>query len=506
MSIDIETRLNYEVDTKKKPYFFAYPRSAEERKELPEHVSDFGGRTTPVKVLVRDGRQKGLKFDDNSFELVEQKTSLSTSDFYENPEKIITTYYNEMIELIKKETGAAHVIVFHHQVRNAKLNTGGIQNLNTPVQGYAAGIHTDSHVEHSDSMFNQYTTPEAMAKYRKGRYLYMNCWRNISETPIANNHLAVLDQTSVTSPDDYLATDLFIMQGMHQQQYRLTTRNSHRHRWYYYSQMKKNEVLMFKQFDSDPERSGRMSFHTAFVDPQAPADAPVRESIEIRAFAFFPDHQPNTCPEPAEEEEEKDDPNEDPEVTRKVIEDGAKAIIKLVTTLDAWPESAIVWLKSQVSQGKTGIHTAATILSLDDQGHLGLKRLSSTKKAKIAKMLMADGKFEETLLNALKNIPAKKEPREPSEKDIITNAAKKVLNSLKYVDHWPQASVDWFKSKAALGTSGIEEIATTMVADPQGHLQLNSLSENHKKEIVKSLLSDKDFEAVINAGLEKLKI
>ena len=52
--------------------------------------------------------------------------------------------------------------------------------------------------------------------------------------------------------------------------------------------MKKSEVILFKQWDSDPTRRGRITFHTAFSDPAAPPDAPTRQSIEVRAIAFFP--------------------------------------------------------------------------------------------------------------------------------------------------------------------------------------------------------------------------
>ena len=51
------------------------------------------------------------------------------------------TYYAEIAELMKKHTGAAHVMIFHHQVRNQEKANGTGQNLNTSVQGYANGIH-----------------------------------------------------------------------------------------------------------------------------------------------------------------------------------------------------------------------------------------------------------------------------------------------------------------------------------------------------------------------------
>ena len=56
-------------------------------------------------------------------------------------------------------------------------------------------------------------------------------------------------------------------------------------RWYYYSGMKKDECLLFKQWDSDPTQKGRMCFHTSFHDDKAPP-CPARQSIETRWVKF----------------------------------------------------------------------------------------------------------------------------------------------------------------------------------------------------------------------------
>ena len=50
--------------------------------------------------------------------------------------------------------------------------------------------------------------------------------------------------------------------------------------------MKKDECLVFKVYDKH-EDGPRSVFHTAFDDPMCPEDAPPRESIEVRAIAFF---------------------------------------------------------------------------------------------------------------------------------------------------------------------------------------------------------------------------
>ena len=68
-------------------------------------------------------------------------------------------------------------------------------------------------------------------------------------------------------------------------QYRLNEKNSDAHRWYYFPNMTKSEAILFKQWDSDPERETNLCFHTAFEDPTSPKDAPPRQSIELRIFA-----------------------------------------------------------------------------------------------------------------------------------------------------------------------------------------------------------------------------
>ena len=58
------------------------------------------------------------------------------------------------------------------------------------------------------------------------------------------------------------------------------------HRWYYFSDMHRDEILVFKGYDFNPDAPARL-FHTAFDDPSAPPGTPPRASVEARAFAFF---------------------------------------------------------------------------------------------------------------------------------------------------------------------------------------------------------------------------
>jgi hypothetical protein len=51
--------------------------------------------------------------------------------------------------------------------------------------------------------------------------------------------------------------------------------------------MTRDEALVFKVFDSDASKPSRFTAHSSFDDPGSPPDAPARESIETRTFAFF---------------------------------------------------------------------------------------------------------------------------------------------------------------------------------------------------------------------------
>ena len=57
------------------------------------------------------------------------------------------------------------------------------------------------------------------------------------------------------------------------------------HRWWYFSNMNRDEVLLFKFYDSDKTRAWRVP-HTAFHDTSF-ANAVTRESIEFRTVAYF---------------------------------------------------------------------------------------------------------------------------------------------------------------------------------------------------------------------------
>jgi hypothetical protein len=69
-----------------------------------------------------------------------------------------------------------------------------------------------------------------------------------------------------------------------------TTRFTYRpdHEWYWFPRQTPTEVSMLKCYDSVTDGSvSRWSFHTACIDPTAPADARCRKNVVVRSYVFF---------------------------------------------------------------------------------------------------------------------------------------------------------------------------------------------------------------------------
>ena len=114
------------------------------------------------------------------------------------------------------------------------------------------------------------------------RFVIINVWRPIVE-PVQTAPLALCDAASV-APEDLIAAERRAKDRVGEIQ--LAVFNPAQ-RWYYFPNMRRNEVVLIKVYDSAEDGRARFTIHSAFEDPNAPADAAPRESIETRTFAFF---------------------------------------------------------------------------------------------------------------------------------------------------------------------------------------------------------------------------
>jgi hypothetical protein len=114
------------------------------------------------------------------------------------------------------------------------------------------------------------------------RFAIIQVWRAI-RNPIKRDPLAIADARFL-SPQDFIAAERRFpdrVGEIYQFAYNL------QHRWYWFPHMRRDEALVFKVYDSVRDGRARWGAHTSFDNPSAPATSGPRESIEIRAFAFF---------------------------------------------------------------------------------------------------------------------------------------------------------------------------------------------------------------------------
>src|SRR5579859_2805641 len=114
------------------------------------------------------------------------------------------------------------------------------------------------------------------------RFSIIQVWRAIID-PIRSNPLALVDARSVV-PDDLLVAERRYPNRVGQT-YRLKYNPAHR--WFYFPEMRRDEAIVFKVYESIKDGRARFTPHTSFDDPQTPPGAAPRQSIEARAFAFF---------------------------------------------------------------------------------------------------------------------------------------------------------------------------------------------------------------------------
>jgi hypothetical protein len=114
------------------------------------------------------------------------------------------------------------------------------------------------------------------------RFAIVNVWRPI-RGPLYDAPLAVCDAGSLAAGD--LVPQDLIYRDRKGEIYGLTFNPAHR--WYYAPAMQVDEALLLKCFDSAKDGRARFMPHTSFADPNAPANALPRESIELRTLVFF---------------------------------------------------------------------------------------------------------------------------------------------------------------------------------------------------------------------------
>src|SRR5438309_866658 len=172
---------------------------------------------------------------------------------------------------------AGRVLVFDHTLRSGSEDEREAKLVREPV----LSAHND-YTEWSGPQRVRDLMGAEAEELLERRFAIIQVWRAIAD-PIQSNPLAMADARSV-APEDLLVAERRYP-GRVGQTYRL--KYSPRHRWFYFPEMRRDEALVFKVYDSAKDGRARFTPHTSFDDPATPPGAPPRQSIEARALAFF---------------------------------------------------------------------------------------------------------------------------------------------------------------------------------------------------------------------------
>ena len=290
------------------------------RNDQGSFVRGEGIETEKQLVPIYDARQlssvDSMRLDANGFELVH--APVPAYDFMDHRE-VITDYYRDCERMVAKITGA-NAWAFDHNIRSVEGQSAGLKvKGGQDVQGPALIVHGDYTLRSAPERLQQLAkapsvndtlravipqgsallTQEAVdrALAEDGRFAIINVWRNIAAEPVATHPLALCDG-QVVEPQDLVVFEIHMPDRIGENYW---SKYHDRHRFYSYPAMNHDEALLIKQWDSAgglARSAGRnadrnsdgpctFSFHSAFIDPTTPEDAPDRWSIEVRCIAIY---------------------------------------------------------------------------------------------------------------------------------------------------------------------------------------------------------------------------
>lgn len=236
--------------------------------------------TESVAVTIADMRplSDDLSIDREGFELLRHATEVA--DLYDD-DAIETLYYPEIEALLNARFGADRTVVF-----DATRRSDGEEGAPNPdgLRGPALRVHVDYTVKSGPQRVADILGEDEAQRLAgsEARIVQINVWRPISG-PVRRSPLALADASSVGA-GELIATDQVFPDRIGEI-YQLA--HAPTQRWYYAPEIAPDEVLLIKGWDSIDDGRARFTPHGAFSFAETPADAPPRESIEVRALVVI---------------------------------------------------------------------------------------------------------------------------------------------------------------------------------------------------------------------------
>lgn len=272
-------------------------RSQKEKDDDPEFSRQHGAKMLmhymiPFERPVIDGRQApagAITLQNQGFQLVSAPTQMERLDWY-NRQRIMDTYLPETEETVRKALGCTRVLCFDANIRNEELAKPDEARTHHPGVAYNSGYAKNSpHNDHTlvsgprrvRELLAEDPVNDEVLKHRFGILNLWRRWDGGNAWP-----LCCCAYDSMDYDQDMIRRHLVYS---HRTGEGYTVRRRDDHRFYWFSDMNKNEAVLLKIFDSTPRESGiaRGALHASFRPPTVTPNEPTRESMEMRCIFLF---------------------------------------------------------------------------------------------------------------------------------------------------------------------------------------------------------------------------
>lgn len=187
-------------------------------------------------------------------------------------------YIAEMKQFMLHLTGADEILMAPRAVVRRQAHAAASTANETPTVDF---VHSDfSFAGGPDPETGGYGVPSRPDVRRMASF---NQWRLLSPGP-TQRPLALCDSRTLAREDVIPGDSIFPARDW-SFEIAFIARNP-AHRWLYFPALTSDQVLVFKQADSDPDRP-QVVPHTAFTDPSCPPGAAPRVSVETRCIAVW---------------------------------------------------------------------------------------------------------------------------------------------------------------------------------------------------------------------------
>jgi hypothetical protein len=266
---------------------YLVPTSLINRRFVAPGAEHNTGVNAPQACRIRNARNAGHDFTlaEHGFALARYPTALTDPL---DPAQQNGLYADEVARIAMELTGADLVLPLGAMVRHSQVPQG--------YQPPAADAHVDLNAPTSHRLARMLHERACSGGPGYDRFILFSLWRCLSPGP-QDWPIALCEFDSAKDDTDYANVKIDVdeiprgdalfapIPGEEDMNAASIFMHNPAHRWWYFPDMDRDEVLFITFHDSDHSRAWRC-LHTAFHDRRTQGTLP-RESIEFRACAYF---------------------------------------------------------------------------------------------------------------------------------------------------------------------------------------------------------------------------